>query len=202
VNRAFTLIFCSMIWFVGCLSAAENTGKPVRTIETISIAPDSVDGLWNDSQLAVRVRVLDSRAGQVSGERRTRFFTVHRARILDVLKGEVSVDCATQAPEVLRCAPVVGQDMEFLQYAGEFETDDEIVRYVDEPLLLPEKEYVVFLSWNASVKGFVPIFGRNGTFEVRRNAIHAMSAADVPRELEGRTTDDFKRTLPRKAEDQ
>jgi hypothetical protein len=112
----------------------------------------------------------------------------------------VSADCASQAPEVLRCAPVAGQEMEFLQYAGEFETEDEIVRYVDEPLLSPSKEYVVFLSWNASVKGFLPFYGRNGAFEVCRHALHAMSVADVPRELEGRSTTDFKKTAPRKAD--
>ena len=179
------------------LLATEISSKPVRTIETVSIAPDSIDGLWNDAQLAVHVRVVDSRQGSSSGGRRTRFFTVHRALILDVLKSEVSADCASQAPEVLHCAPVAGQDMEFLQYAGEFETEDEIVRYVDEPLLESGKEYVLFLSWNAGVKGFLPFYGRNGAFEIRRHALHAMSVADVPRELDGRSTADFKKTAPR-----
>lgn len=191
-----------MVWFAGSLYAGEPT-KPVRTIESISISPDSVDGLWNDAQLAVHVRVLDSRAGELSGNgRRTRFYTAHRVRILDVLRSEVSLDCATQATEVLRCSPVAGQEMQLLQYAGEFESETEIVRYLDEPLLLPGRDYLVFLSWNAAVKGFLPVFGRNGTFEVRRNALHAMSAADLPRELEGRSISDLKRTRPDKAADQ
>jgi hypothetical protein len=173
--------------------AGTEAHKPVQTLHILFVAPDSPDALSNEVDLIVHVRVFDNRPQATASARFVH--TIHDARVLDVLKNNVSADCAAQAPDVRDCSPIAGRDLRFLQKAGEVETPDTVIRIADEVPLRPGSEYILFLKWDAHLKAFLPFHGPDGTFEVRGGVIRPAGRSPVAQAQSGKSAAMFKEEL-------
>lgn len=160
--------------------------KPVHNLEILFVAPSSFGELSNEAELIVHVRITDSRPEIARNNR------CHRAKVLDVLRSQLSVECAAQAPNPSRCAPAAGEELLFLQKAGEIETGDAVIRIAGTEPLASGKEYILFLRWDPYQKAFLPFFGPNGAFEVAGEAIEPTGIGDIAREQRGKKVDAFK----------
>jgi hypothetical protein len=190
VKTLLTPVAAALLLLTGTAGAATANGKPVRNIEILFVAPGSFDELWGEAEVIAHVRVIGSRPQATSDGRFVH--THHRAKVLDVLKSDISVDCAAQASEPSACAPAAGHELLFLQQAGEIETADAVIRLADTVPLSPGSEYILFLRWDAYQKAFLPFFGPNGVFEVRDSALHPTGVSDIAQEQRGRSVDAFK----------
>jgi hypothetical protein len=170
--------------------AGAETHKPVQTLHILFVAPDSSDALSTEVDLIVHVRVLANRPQATADARFVH--TIHDARVLDVLKSDVSADCAAQAQDVRDCSPIGGQQLRFLQKAGEAETPDAVIRIADQVPLKAGSESILFLKWDAHLKAFLPLHGPDGTFEVRDGVIRPSGHSPVAQGHSGKSAVKFK----------
>lgn len=191
------LVVVSAILLTDCAAYAQNhRNKPIQILHILIVAPDSFDALWNDAHLIALVRVLGNRPEATADGRFVH--TAHRARVMDVFKSEVSLDCAQQAAEVTSCAPAVGHELRFLQKAGEIETAEAVIRLADEVPLKAGGEYIVFLEWDAHLKAFLPRYGPAGTYEVSDGIIRPVRYSKVSEEHSGKSATAFMGELRRR----
>lgn len=183
---------------LACASfAGDQTSKPVRTLHILFVAPESSDALWNEADLVVHVRIAGSRPQATTDGRFVH--TVHRARVVDVIKSGASIDCAAQATDPAKCSPAAGQDLTFMQKAGEIETADAVIRLAGETPLKPGSEYVLFLKWDVHLEEFLPFHGPDAAFQIQNGVIHPTGKSPISEEHTGKSVASFKNGLRRKS---
>lgn len=151
-------------------------GKPSRVAEVLVVVPGDMQRLFEKSAIVARVRITGSlpvvieRPHHLGPTVRTK----QTASVIAMYKGEGTP-----------------QTIEFYQTAGSVETENYTIRVADQAVLLPGREYVVFLAPYRFLKSYSLVGEDNGAFEIAGPRIRAVGVAEVSRAHDNMPVDRF-----------
>lgn len=175
-RRAVFLIAAVALLTITIRGYVGGQQKPIRedpVFTEFREPPETLGAMLSDTDAVVRGRLLGGRPlAKGSGEA----FTANRFQTIEVLH-RTPVHAVESPVEVLR--PI-----------GEFDKGSYIQRsyQADFPELARGQEYLLFLSWNEALEGWVFSFGPDSVFELKAAGPSTFGKSETAKELARKTT--------------
>ncbi|HEX3109608.1 MAG TPA: hypothetical protein VHU41_10990 [Thermoanaerobaculia bacterium] len=150
--------------------------KPNYVADVLVVVPGDMQRLFERSAIVARVRITSSSAVIIDrpGKLGPTVRTKHTAAVVALYKGS-------------------GQPrtVEFYQTAGSAETERYKVRIADQKVLVPGREYVIFLAPYRFLNSYSLVGEDNGAFEITDSKIRAVGVAEISRAHDNMPIDKF-----------
>jgi hypothetical protein len=173
---AISLIIAVLAGAAAAVSVSQQ--KPVEEVPVIieyAEPPRTLEDATARAHAIVRARVVGSQFRQ--------------RRVRPDVPPDVNTAYALKALDVLKRDPQLPIPTEVLREGGDRETDQGILRYVEEgfPAFHPGDEYLLFLYWNENLAAYQMIFGVDGAYRITSdNRVHGLGRSVLARQHTGR----------------